>query len=62
MLSIFLFFILALFCYNIPSIIAVNRYHNHAMKILIINILFGWTIVGWLVALVWSLLPPGAEE
>lgn len=62
MLEIFGFFMLALVCYNIPSIIAVSRYHNSAMKILIINILFGWTIIGWLIAFIWSLLPPGAEE
>jgi len=62
MLSIFVGFMLVLLCYNIPSIIAVSRHHNHAMKILIINILFGWTIIGWFVALIWSVFPPGAEE
>jgi CHASE2 domain-containing sensor protein len=41
-----------------PTFIAVNRRHPRRIAIFVINLLFGWTIIGWIVALVWSLSPP----
>jgi hypothetical protein len=41
-----------------PTFIAVWRKHPRRIAIFVINLLFGWTIVGWIVALVWSLSPP----
>ena len=54
MFQVFLFCILLLVIYNIPSIFAVIRRHPDALKIMIVNILFGWTIIGWIIALAWS--------
>jgi hypothetical protein len=39
----------------LPSIIAFVRRHHNRYAILVLNILLGWTMVGWAVALVWSL-------
>jgi hypothetical protein len=41
--------------YVLPSYIAVRRGHRGQSSIIIINILLGWTLVGWIVALAWSL-------
>jgi hypothetical protein len=39
----------------LPSIIAFGRRHHNRYAILALNVLLGWTLVGWAVALVWSL-------
>lgn len=39
----------------LPSIIAFVRRHHNRYAILVLNILLGWTGVGWVLALVWSL-------
>lgn len=38
----------------LPSIIAFRRGHTNRRAILALNILLGWTVIGWIVALVWS--------
>lgn len=48
----FLFFIGAL-TYFIPSIIAYNK--KNATAIIALNLLLGWSFIGWVVALVWAL-------
>lgn len=40
--------------YFIPSMVAANRKHNNAMPIFLTNLFFGWTILGWLFALIWA--------
>jgi hypothetical protein len=40
--------------YFLPSLIAFLRGHLSAIAILITNLVFGWTGIGWLVALIWS--------
>jgi hypothetical protein len=40
--------------YLLPGIIASARSHRSAISIWIITIFTGWTVVGWLVALVWA--------
>ncbi|MBK1696435.1 superinfection immunity protein [Rhodovibrio salinarum] len=44
--------------YFVPLTLAVWRGHPKAMAILAINIAFGWTVVGWVIALVWSMTGP----
>lgn len=39
----------------LPSIIAIIRRHHNRLGIVALNVLLGWTIVGWAAALVWSL-------
>ena len=55
-----LLFILVCFglCYFIPTIIAVLRKHKDAPAIAAINILLGWSVVGWFVSFIWSLSDP----
>ena len=38
----------------LPTFVAFVREHRHAVLILVLNIFFGWTIIGWLVLLIWA--------
>ena len=41
--------------YFLPSIVALARSKRDSAAILILNLLLGWTAIGWIIALVWSL-------
>lgn len=54
---IFLFVI-----YFLPSIIAIYfREHQSQIAIFVVNLFLGWTLLGWVVALAWSLTKPAQE-
>ena len=42
---------LATILYLLPSIVASLRGHHRTVRVLTINLLLGWTIVGWIYAL-----------
>ena len=46
------FFSLAL--YLLPTILSIFRDHPQKGPIIAINLLVGWTFIGWVVAIVWS--------
>jgi hypothetical protein len=48
-------FLIAGIVYIMPSIIAFRRSHPNRWIILVINIAFGGTIIGWGIALVWAM-------
>lgn len=44
-----------IFCaYFLPTLIAGFRGHKNGTPILLVNLLFGWTGIGWIWALLWS--------
>lgn len=45
---------LLLMLYFIPAIVAGCRYHRQTMAIFVLNLFLGWTLVGWVGALVWA--------
>lgn len=47
--------ILGFTLYILPSVIAFKRGHQNCGAILALNILLGWSFLGWVAALVWSL-------
>ncbi len=49
------------FIYLIPGAVAWHRKHNNRNAIIMLNILLGWTFLGWVDALVWALTNPGKE-
>ena len=49
------FFVLAIAFYFLPAIIAAVRHTHNATAILLINIFFGWTGIGWFVALLMAI-------
>lgn len=47
----------ALMLYLAPAIIADARERKDAFAVTVVNILLGWTIIGWFAALVWARHP-----
>lgn len=50
--------LLALVAYFVPSIVAAHREHAQRGAITALNFFLGWSFVGWVVALVWSMSNP----
>jgi hypothetical protein len=48
--------LIGLAIYFLPTIIAVVRKKSNLLLIVLLNILLGWTVVGWVVALVLALV------
>jgi hypothetical protein len=48
------FLILTVAVYFVPAIVADRRKHNNRLAIGILNFFLGWTVVGWVGALVWA--------
>lgn len=42
--------------YFVPAIVANANHKRNTGAILILNLLLGWTIIGWVVALVWAVM------
>lgn len=40
--------------YFLPTMIAIFRNHHQSGAITVINLFFGWTFIGWVIALAWS--------
>ena len=40
--------------YFLPSLLALGRGHLSALAIFLLNLFLGWTVIGWLFALIWS--------
>lgn len=53
MIAGFILVLIAL--YFLPFLAAAFRRHPSAIAILSVNLLLGWTLIGWVVALGWSL-------
>lgn len=49
------FLVFGIGLYFLPSIIAAVRHTHNAMGILLLNLFLGWTVVGWLVALLMAI-------
>jgi hypothetical protein len=41
--------------YLLPTLVAAWRSHHQTKAIFALNLLLGWTLVGWVIALVWAL-------
>ena len=49
--------------YFLPTMIALSKpRHKYVSAIVTLNILLGWTIIGWVVALVWSMMKEKEES
>lgn len=46
--------VLPLLVYFLPSFVAFARRHRQRVAIFLLNFLLGWTILGWIIALVWA--------
>lgn len=52
---------IAVSLYFVPAIVAAVRRHRNAGAIFLTNLLLGWTLLGWAVALIWSATANTAE-
>jgi hypothetical protein len=41
--------------YLLPTFLAFDQHHRRRMLISVLNVLLGWTIIGWIGLLLWSL-------
>ncbi len=53
-LTVVIIGITALIIYLIPTFIACKRKHTNKVAIILINILLGWTFIGWVGCLIWA--------
>lgn len=52
----FIFVLICFLIYFLPTIIADNKRHKNTTAICVVNIFFGWSIIGWVICLVWALI------
>lgn len=45
---------LAVVVYFLPLTIAICRHHRQMWPIIVVDVFLGWSLVGWVVALAWS--------
>jgi hypothetical protein len=48
--------------YILPSAIAYSRYHKKFIAIFLLNLFFGVTVIGWLMAFFWSWTNPKRKQ
>lgn len=44
--------------YFVPTMVARHHLHHQAQAIFILNLVAGWTFIGWVIALVWAFMRP----
>ena len=54
MFETLILFLLALVFYFLPTVIATSNKHKNAAAIFVVNLLLGWSLIGWVVALAWA--------
>jgi len=54
-LDMALYLLVGLFLYLLPTIIAFKKRHQSKRSIFFTNLLFGWSVIGWVLALIWGL-------
>ncbi|TAA18735.1 superinfection immunity protein [Pseudoxanthomonas winnipegensis] len=52
------FFITAPLLYLLPTIEAALRKHRNLAGVALLDILLGWTVLGWIGAMIWALVNP----
>ena len=53
-LFFFPFFGFGTLMYFLPSVIALARSKRDLLAIFLLNLFLGWSVIGWIVALVWA--------
>ena len=46
--------VLIVFMYFLPTVVANSREHKNKPAICVLNIFLGWTMIGWVIALIWA--------
>lgn len=48
--------------YFLPTLIAMVMDRRQAAAIVALNLIAGWTVIGWMIALIWSLIQDSVPE
>lgn len=48
------FFGFGFLIYFLPTIVALVRHKRNTLSIFLLNLFLGWTLAGWIIALVWA--------
>jgi len=54
-ISILIIILITLSIYFFPVIVAISRKKRNGGAIFALNLLLGWSFIGWVIALVWAL-------
>ena len=54
--------VIAIGIYIIPTIVACKKGHPQKLAIALLNIFLGWTFIGWIGCLIWSVIMPNGIE
>ena len=46
--------VVTLLIYLVPSFIALVRRHTYLKQVLVLNVVLGWSTIGWVALLVWA--------
>lgn len=58
----FPFFFGGIVCYFLPTIIGAARHKTNLVGIFLVNFFLGWSVIGWVVALVMALSPDRVDQ
>ena len=58
---VLLIILVAGFLYLIPTIVALMRDHPSKGGIIVLNVLLGWSIIGWVISLAWAASSTGRQ-
>lgn len=53
---------IVVFLYMLPTLIAFAREHRRRVDVAVLNILFGWTLIGWVLVFLWAALARPAAQ
>ena len=56
--AVLLVLVVSIGLYLLPTIQAISRGQPNTTAIIIVNVALGWTLVGWVVAMVWAVKEP----
>lgn len=54
--ALILILVIMALIYFAPAIIAGGSRHPQTTAIFVLNLLFGWTLIGWGIALIWAFI------
>lgn len=49
-----LFIVGVVLMYFLPTVVSASRGHKNTPAIVVLNLFLGWTLLGWIVALIWA--------
>ncbi|WP_174275568.1 superinfection immunity protein [uncultured Sphingomonas sp.] len=56
------FIVICLGLYFLPTVVAHIRGHHQKVAIMLLNLFLGWSVIGWVAALVWAAMKPQPQQ